>query len=205
MRSWPVLLIGVTALHLLHLLMLWLNYDRAESYTILVAPLLADIPLLLIWVGFWTLIGRVMSGRSNFVAHAIIATLGVALLLLLNGLLYAYIDFFLNTGLITDFFTTVVEPVIIGGILYQHICLVSRVNRRRLVITIAVLMAALVAISYIIDKWTSDDNMARMSFSRSIGPPSMLLIPGKSTEEFLAGTEKVKSKVDKLKTEMDKE
>jgi Inner membrane component of T3SS, cytoplasmic domain len=199
LRSWPGLILGFAVLLLAHMLTLWLEYNRDESYKILVEPLLNDIPTLLLWAGFWALIGRVLSGRANFIAHAVIASMVVALIMLLNSLLFGYVDFAFNTGLMTNVLSGVTGTLIIGWLFYRHICLVSRVNRRRLGITITILMAGLFGIFYAIDEWTGDDDLASMAYSRTIGPPSMSLMHGKSTEEFIAGAGELKLKVDEIK------
>jgi len=195
-RRWPAMIAGVLALLLTHLLMQWLSYDRDESYRILFSPLLGDIPLLLLWVGFWALIGRVLSGRANFIAHTVIASMGVALFMLLNNLLYGYVDFALDSSLMSNLLSGFIEPLIIGPVLYYHLCLVSRVSRRRLGIMVAMLLATLIGIGLITDELTSDSALTAMEFSRTIGPPSLLMVQGKTTEEFIAGANGLKSKVD---------
>jgi hypothetical protein len=198
LRSWPGLILGFAILLLAHMLTLWLEYNRDDSYKILVEPLLGDIPTLLLWAGLWALIGRVLSGRANFIAHAVVASMVVALIMLLNSLLFGYVDFAFNTSLMTQVLSGVIGPLLIGWLLYRHICLVSRVNRRRLGITLAVLMAALSGMFYAIEEWTGDD-LSGMDYSHTLGPPSMSLVHGKSTEEFIAGAGVLKSKVDEFK------
>ena len=92
-RSWVGMIFGFALLLLAHLLSLWLEYSRDDSYKLLVSPLLSDIPLLLLWAGFWALIGRVLSGSGNFIAHAVLASLVIAVIFILAGILAMYIDF----------------------------------------------------------------------------------------------------------------
>jgi len=195
-RNWTAFFVGITVLLLTYLLTLWLNYDRADGYSILLLPVVGALTLLLIWSGFWALIGRVLSGRANFVAHAVNASLGVALLIFLDSWLDGYVDFAFNSNLMSNVMPEVTEPLIIGTLLYRHIGLVSRMSRRTIVIIVAALMASLIGFGYVSEKWTSDENRTDMSFSRTIGPPFMLLAHGKSTEAFIAGAGELKSKVD---------
>lgn len=195
-RSWTAFFVGITVLLLTYLLISWLNYDRADGYNILLLPVVGAIALLSIWSGFWALIGRVLSGRANFVAHAVNASLVVSLLIFLDSLLYGHLDFAFNSNLMTNVLPDVTEPLIIGTLLYRHIGLISRMSRRTIVIIVAALMASLIGFGYISEKWTSDEHLTDMSFSRTIGPPFMLLAHGKSTEAFIAGASELKSKVD---------
>lgn len=195
-RSWPALFAGVAALILMHLLTLWLNYDRADGYSILLLPILGGVFLLLLWVGFWALIGRVVSGRANFIAHAVNASLGVTLLILLSGLMYGYVDFAFNSSMMSNLFPELAEPLIIGTLLYRHIGLVSRMSRRRIGMIVAALMASLIGFGYVTENLTADSNLTDMSYSRTIGPPFMLIARGKSAEAFIAGAAALKSRVD---------
>lgn len=195
-RRWPMMIVGVAAMLLAHLLTLWLDYNHDEGYSILLSPLLSDIPVLLVWVGFWALIGRVVSGRANFIAHTVIASLGTGLILLLNNLFYGYADFALNTSLVSSVVSEVVETLIMGIMLYLHVGLVSRIGRRRLALIVAGLMLGMVALIHITDSFTADKDMARMSYSSTIGPPSMLLMHGKPMEEFIADANELKAEVD---------
>ncbi len=195
-RSWSALFIGVAVLLLMHFLTLWLNYDHADGYNIFLLPILGVITLLLFWVGFWALIGRVLSGRANFIAHTVNASLGVALLIFLNSLLYGYADFALDSRMVSNVLPEVIEPLIIGILLYRHFSLVSRMSRRKLGIIVVALLASLLGFGYVTDKWTADDNITAMSFSRTIGPPFLLLAHGKSTDAFISRADRLKLKAD---------
>jgi hypothetical protein len=197
-RSWTGMIFGFAILLSAHLLSLWLEYSRDDSYKLLVSPMLSDIPLLLLWAGFWALIGRVLSGSGNFIAHTVLAAVVVAVVFVLAGILAGYIDFAFNTRLVNDVILNIIQTVVIGWLFYRHIGLVSRASRRKIGITITVLMAGLVGIFYGIDKWNSDDDLTRMSYSQVIGPPAVMLVQGKSIEQFMedAGKLKMKLKVD---------
>jgi hypothetical protein len=195
-RSWPALIVGVAVLLLMYFPSLWLNYDRSEGYRILLLPIVGAIALLLLWVGFWALIGRVLSGHANFIAHTVNASLCIALIIFLDGLLYGYTDFAFNTNLITNTLPEIMDPLIIGTLLYRHIGLVSRMSRRKIGVIVIALMASLIGFGYLSEKWTADNKLTEMSFSRTIGPPFISFSHGKSTESFIAGASKLKSKVD---------
>lgn len=194
LRGRPALVVGVMVLLLFHLLHQWLNYDRAEINEILLGPILPDIPLLLLWAGFWALIGRVQSGRANIIAHAVIASLLIGLLMFISCVI-DYVDFALNSNQIINWLLFFTFPLILGTLLYQHIILVSRISRRRLKITLTALFIGLGSAAFTIDVLTPESDQPRMTFSRTIGPPSMLRTHGKSTDEFISGASVLKSRV----------
>lgn len=196
-RSWPALLTGLAVLVLVHLLTLWLNYDRADGFNILLTPVIGAIAVLLLWAGFWALIGRVLSGSANFIAHAVNASMGVALLIFLDGLLYGYVDFALNMNLMAGAVSGIAGTLIIGTLLYRHIRLVSRISRRKLIVILAALVAGLAGLGYVSQEWAPDEHLTDMSFSGTIGPPYLSLAHGKSTDAFLSDASSLKTKVDR--------
>jgi hypothetical protein len=200
MRSWSGLAIGLTTLLLVQLVTLWLNYNRADSYNIIVTPILGMFLVLLLWSGFWALIGRVASGRANFIAHAVNASLCFALILFLNGLAYGYVDFAFDTDLMIRL-STVMGALIIGTLIYRHMRLVSRLSRRMLVTIIAALIVSFIGFGYISDIWNADEHLTDMDFPGSIGPPYLSLMKGKSTEAFIGEADKLKARVDELRHE----
>lgn len=201
LRSWSGLSIGITALLLAQLVTLWMNYVRADSYNIIVMPILGMFLVLLLWSGFWALIGRVASGRANFIAHAVNASLCFALLLFLEGVVYGYVDFAFDTDLMTQLVSGIAGALIIGTLIYRHMRLVSRLSHRKLVTIIVALIASFAGFSHISDKWNADEHLTDMEFSGTIGPPYFSLTHGKSTEAFIGEADKLKTKVDKLRNE----
>jgi len=198
-RRWPGLMFGLASMLLAHFFLLWFDYTYDDGYKILVAPLLGDVPTLLVWAGFWALIGRVIAGRANYIAHAVIASLVVAVLMVLSGILAGYVEFAFSTSLISNVLLGVIEMSILGWLLYRHIRLVSRFNRRKLGITIGLLMAGLLGALHAIDKWNADDDLSRMTYSRNLGPPVIMLARGKSIEDFLQATAKMRLKLETKK------
>ena len=194
-RSWSGLSVAATVLLLTYVLLLWLNYDRAEGYRILLLPIIGGIFILLPWAAFWALIGRVTTGHANFVAHAVNATIGVNVLIFVT-LLYGYVDFALNARLASSVLSDVIEALVIGTMLYRHLGLVSRISRRKLGIIVVALTASLYGFGYVTEKFTADDNLANMLYPRTIGPAFMFLGDEKSIDEFIADGADLKAKVD---------
>lgn len=198
-RSWPALIAASGVLVLASLLSGWLNYDRADSYNILFTPVIGVLVVLLLWSGFWALIGRVLSGSANFIAHAVSACLAVALLVVLDGLLYGYVDFALDTNVLTGMVSGIVGMLIIGTLLYRHIRLVSRIGRRKLGIILALLLAGLAGFAHLSETWNADEHLTDMAFSGALGPPFLSLAHAKSAESFIAGAALLQTSVDKAR------
>jgi hypothetical protein len=69
-------------------------------------------------------------------------------------------------------------------------------SRRRLGATVVILMACSVGVSSLKENWLSETDLASMPYTRTIGPSQILLTQGKSTDEFLIDSNKLKPKVD---------
>lgn len=191
------LFIGLSLVLFEYALMRWLNYDKEEKITILIVDLIDTIPWQfgLMWIGFWSVIGRIEVGRTHLIEHATLASLGAGVLMLI-GDLSSYISFALDSSLLSYLLHIAVIPLIFGSLIYRHICLVSRANRRKIGFLVAGLVILGVNISDLKDHWRYEDDLARMPYSRTVGSPAMVLTPGQTPAEFIADAKKLKAAVD---------
>jgi uncharacterized membrane protein len=193
--SWFGLTLGLLVLIAERTLVQWLNYDRQDAYNSLFLNIPDQTPWLIAWVGTWALLGRIYTGSTNWVQHATIATLGGGLYFLLDDL-SGYVGFSLNSSIIEGVLLKYVSPMVLALLLYLHTRLVSRMSRRRLGATVVILMACSVGVSSLKENWLSETDLASMPYTRTIGPSQILLTQGKSTDEFLIDSNKLKPKVD---------
>ncbi|MFY9259908.1 MAG: FHA domain-containing protein [Gallionella sp.] len=197
LRSSLGLFMGISLVLFEYILSRWLNYDREEKLTILAADMIDSIPLEfgLTWIGFWAIIGRIEVGKSHFIEHATLATLGAGVLMLI-GDMSSYVAFALDSSLLSYLLHIAVIPFIFGLIIYRHLCLASRISHRKIGFLVAGLVILGTHISDLKNQWHSEDDLARMPYSRTIGSPAMVLTPGQTPAEFIADTQKLKAIVD---------
>ncbi|MDD2776831.1 MAG: FHA domain-containing protein [Gallionella sp.] len=191
------LFVGISLVLFEYVISRWLNYDREEKLTILAVDMMDMIPWQfgLTWVGFWAIIGRIEVGRPHFIEHATLATLGAGVLMLI-GDMSSYVAFALDSSLLSYLLHIAVVPFIFGLIIYRHLCLASRINHRMIGFLVAGVVILGVNISDLKDKWRYEDDLAQMTYSRTIGSPAMVLTPGQTPAEFIANTKKLKTIVD---------
>jgi hypothetical protein len=194
LRTWRGLLLGVALYASTSLLSSWLDFDRSESYNLIFKSFFQDILFVLAWAGMWTLISRVHTGRANFVAHAAVAYLGFWLAFFLANTA-GYAGFMFDADWMQTLFNLLVIPAMIL-FFYQHMRLISRASRTRLVVIVTLVTVGLSAIYVINDKLSNDNNMDSMNYLSTIGPPSMLLVKGISKEEFIKRVGEMKVKLD---------
>lgn len=194
-RRWSALLIAVPFLMLAYFNFLWSGYDRAESYKLLLQPMLFGPPMVLVWVVFWSFVRRTHS-VANFAAHTVIACFGFGTLLLIDEPLLDYVGFAFNSRTITEVLAMVLEPLVIGAMLYHHARLGSRSSRRKMGIVVATLTVACTVIFYVNDKLSDENDFTNMEYSRTVAPSGLLMVNGIGSEEFIAGAGRLKAKVD---------
>lgn len=196
-RSWLGLLIGVLLLVFENVLVRWLDYTREESYKMLILHVLDLTPwsFALTWVAFWSLLNRIERGRMNVLQHSAIASLGAGCYLLLADL-SGYVGFALNSTLVPALLTNVMQPLVMGVLLYGHIRQIIQMKRLRLAMLLLLLMVSSQSLTVLKEMWYAEDDIGAMPYSRVIGSPSILLTHGKSTEEFIRDAQKLKAKVD---------
>lgn len=195
MRRWTALLIAVPFLLLAYFNALWAGYDRADSYNLLLRPMLIGPPMVLVWIVFWVFVRRTHS-VVNFVAHSVIACFGIGTLMLIDEPLLDYVGFSFNSRTITEVLAMVLEPLVIGTMLYHHVRLGSRSSRKKLGIVMATLTVACTAIFYVNDKLSEENDFTNMGYSRTVAPPGVLMVNGVGSEEFIAGAGGLKARVD---------
>lgn len=193
-RKWTALLLAVPFLMLAYFTSLWAEYDRAESYKLLLQPMLVGLPFLLVWVAFWSILKR--GGWANFTAHGVITCFGLGSLLLLDEPLLSYIGFAFNSGFISNLLSFVAEPLAVGVMLYHHVRLVSRSRPRNVGLIVSVLMLASSGLFYVNDKLSDENDFTNMSYSRTVAPPALVLVKGKTSEAFILDAAKLKASAD---------
>lgn len=195
-RKWTALLIAVPFLLLASFTSLWAEYDRAESYKLLLQPVLLGLPVVLVWVGFWS-IGR-RGGWANFTAHTVITCFGLGTLLLLDEPLLNYVGFMFNSGTIGSILSLMAEPLVIGTMLYHHLRLGSRSRRRNVAMIVATLTVVSTGLFYLNEILSKENDFTNMLYSRTVAPPALVVVKGMSSEAFILDAERLKAKADQL-------
>ncbi|MDD4965188.1 MAG: FHA domain-containing protein [Gallionella sp.] len=200
-RAWlrPALglFLGISLILLEYALVRWLNYTFEQKPKMLIIDMLDMLPWWsgFTWIGFWAALSRVEVGHPHIIKHATIATLGFGSIYLITDI-YGYIAFALDAELVSVLTNLVLLPFITGFIVYRHICLASRLNRRKVGLLVAAVMIFNVGITELKDNWRSEDDFAQMIYSRTVGSPAMVLTAGETPAKFIADTKELKAITD---------
>ncbi len=192
---WQGMVLGCLVLFSQRVLGQWLNYTREDMYNDIWLSIIEEIPLLLLWIGMWVIGSKIQTRSSHWQKHTVVAALGGALLLFLSDI-SGYINFALNVSAAEIILGNIVQPLVLSGVLYLHLRQVSRLARRRLAVIVVLLIGGMFSVFYIKDQLSNENNLAYMSYTRTIGPPDILLTHGQSPDEFIAAARRLKPQVD---------
>lgn len=147
------------------------------------------------WAGFWSLMNRILSHRSHFVAHLSIAFAGVAGLFAIGQLL-SLLGFGLDVGALVWWLRWLGRMLILGLVVYAHLRYFGQISQRRQ-LTIASFVAVLVFGSTAVGSFIEKTQFSSLPWlDPLLLPPAFQLSPGVSVEEFMSRAESLRDKAD---------
>lgn len=171
----------------------YLSYNSEDSLVSVFTMIMGVLSVTGIWISGWTLVGRVFSGQTHFVAHAIIGTIGMSVFWVTDALLNLS-EFSFNTTLLSDQ-TSLIDFATLSAMLYFHLRLVSRLRKPQLGLIAATASLLLWAMTGITSLVESDQNLALRDYSTSIAPASLLINKGQSIDQFINDADELKQQV----------
>lgn len=196
-QSWSGLVLGSAILLSERVLVQWLNYDREDAYNSMFLGLFDQIPYLLAWVGFWSLLSRIQTGKSLWMRHAIIASLWGGVYQLISDM-SGYVGFAFNSSFTQMLLEEAGQPLLLILLLHWHLRLVSRMSYRKVLGFATAIVFCVVGFFDAKTYFMSDGDLAKMSYISTVGPANILLTRGKSTDEFMQEAKKLKPELDNL-------
>lgn len=172
----------------------FLSYNSEDSMAEVLTMVMGVLSVTGIWVSGWTLVGRIFSGQTNFVAHAIIASLGMSVFWMSDALLNLS-EFSFNTTALSDH-SSLIDFATLSAMLYFHLRLVSRLRKPQLGMIAASASLLLWGLATLTSLVESDQNLTMRDYSTSIAPSFLLFDKGQSVDQFVAGADDLKQQVE---------
>ena len=169
-----------------------LNYTETNIGSF-VTPIIIVSVMVVVWIVAWSFGGRLFAGKSNFIPHAVIGTLGVTLFLASN-MLVNLVSFKLDSAFISSL-SIEVAFLIFMLVLYWHLRLISRAKPRIVAGIAGAIALLMVGTSMLITNIRNENNLDHQSYRNTIGPPFLLMVEGKSPEAFIDSMEVLKTRV----------
>jgi len=147
------------------------------------------------WAGFWALMNRVLSHRSNFLAHLSITFAGVAGLFAVSQLL-SLLAFGLDLAVLVWWLRWLGRMLVLGLMVHVHLRYFGQISQRRQ-FTIAAFVALLVFGSTAVGSFIEKTQFSSLPWlDPLLLPPAFQLRPGASVEEFMSRAEALRENAD---------
>jgi hypothetical protein len=163
---------------------------RALSY---LTPLLSTCVAILVWVGMWTLLSRIFTGRSHFARNLLIALGGAFAFSLYNELARYFA--FAWTFPAASTFQYVATWIVLAVVCFLHL---REVGHTRLWLK-GGLVAALLVVAVSVQALQRSEALSdsgRQTTLHILMPPSLRAVPYRSEADFFGGVENLKATLD---------
>jgi pSer/pThr/pTyr-binding forkhead associated (FHA) protein len=171
----------------------WLSQTAEPRISLYLTPLLGVGVFVLVWVGGWALLCRILSGRSHFLRNLLIALAGVLAFSLYNE--FGRFAGFAWTWPVAASYEYVALWSILAAVCFFHL---REVGQRRLVlkgVVVATLLVTAIAVQTLQRSEAFSDS-GRQFTARRLLPPEFRLVPLRDENAFFGEIENLKAKLD---------
>jgi hypothetical protein len=197
-RTWPLIaalslvVIGLAALEL------WLNETRESQPSRYFLPILGVALVVLVWTTGWTVLSRIFTGVGHFERHLLIA-LGGLLAFFLFDELSDYGAFGLSSRALAEY-AYVGNWVLFAALCFVHLRAMGP-RRVRMKAGAVAALAVLAIAAQSVSRTEESSLVGQQSYLQGLKPPMFRLKRAQTLDAFLGDTDRVKSAVDKARTE----
>ena len=172
------------------------SVERVKAINIISEPL-PIIATMLGWAGLWSLASRIIVSRFYFAPHLTIAAAALVATTVL-GVLSEWLEFLLPAIPMLWLASLVGNGLVLAGLVYGHLGFASVLRTRSrlwaaLAVSIAVVGMNTISYFAVRSKFTTV-----MEYTGVLKPIDAGLLPATSVDQFIAGSQKIKSELDGL-------
>lgn len=175
------------------------SYSRVTTLQLLTQAL-GIMFVVIVWVGAWSLVNRVVAQRFAFLPHLALASVAmIALILLQSGA--EYLEFLFAPGRLLRWTETGIKALMLAALLYGHLAIIGAVARARRFVFAAAVSAVIfgfVELNRYADHGWYNPAAERPSQLKPIGAG---LLPTVDLDTFLSDARTLKAAVDSLADE----
>ncbi len=197
-RLWPGLMAMLILLPGFFMLNLWLRNTGDYSITLYLGQFVSLATGIAIWIGFWSLLTRLLTGAACFTLHAIIALTGIFALQIIS-----FTQDWLVFAFSSNFIAQYSFPLfwfLFALICFAHMCVISSKNTyRKAAIVFSLAACASMAQWFMDNPLIPEDSGAKRPYLTRMYPPSWRVIAPETELEFFAEAEKLKAQLDELR------
>jgi hypothetical protein len=189
-----VLLVAVIAALMLKYYME--SYYRVSSVQLLTKALGLTI-LMIFWAAAWSFVNRVIAHRFDILAHLSLAAAATIALIGLQ-VVNQYLEFFLAPGDALRWLDLAGGVLLLAGLLYGHLSIMSAASRRSRLLSAVVVAGAIFGFLQI-SSWADNGPFDAMTMAPSqLKPVSTRLLHKVTIDQFLTTARDLKAEVDSM-------
>lgn len=174
-------------------LRVWLAQTGEPRLSNYMTPLLTMAGVLLVWVGIWALVSRLLAGRSQFLRNLMIALVAVLASLLYNEFA-KYASFGLTLPVPGDY-EYAATWTILAAACFLHLRAISA-RGAWLKATIVVVVLVLAIGAQTLQRSEAFSDIGRQTTARLMLPPEFRTVPLRTSETFFANVADLKASLD---------
>jgi hypothetical protein len=179
-------------------LRIWLNQVTEARFSTYLTPLLTVCGALLVWVGIWALLSRILSGRAQFLRNLLIALGGTFVFSLYNELSQYFA--FAWTWPAPSSYEYVAIWSVIACVCFLHLREVGRTRMWLKGALVAVLLVVVIAVQSL-QRMDALSDSGRQITAHVLMPPALRAVPYKSEAAFFGEVGNLKAALDGDRTQ----
>ena len=177
------------------------NTGRVTSAE-MVGGALAVLAVLSIWAGCWAFASRLVTGRFRFLGHLAIASVALALSVILYGV-SGYVAFIAPSGGAHALLILLISIGLFAAVIHAHLGLSSSLPGRRRSGVAAGIALALMLFAGLGDWASSDEFDTSLDYAGEIKPLGSRWVRAVTLDRFLEETQDLRKEVDEMAREAD--
>jgi hypothetical protein len=194
-RALPTVLVVALAVMVLAfvLLRIWLAQTGEPRLSNYVTPLLSSGGLLLVWVGVWALLSRILAGRSHFLRNSLIALVGLLVALIYNE--FARYAAFGLTWPAASNYEYAAGWSILAAACFLHLREISTKGLWLKGTIVAVILVLAIGVQTM-QRSEAFSDLGRQNTTRLLLPPAFRAVPLRAPDAFFADVAGLKASID---------
>ncbi|MDR2261690.1 MAG: FHA domain-containing protein [Azoarcus sp.] len=199
-RLWPWML-GLLALAAgINLLTQWQTdiSERSDAIALYVQPMLSFAIATSIWIVFWAVLTRLLTGQARATLHAIIVLSGfvaVSVMLFLQG----WLSFALSSRALAEY-DFIFYWALVAAVFFAHLCAISTRHVPHKAVIVGILALCVCAAQWLSENpFSADESSDQGFYPDKLYPPSWRIASSRTEVEFFQEAREIKAAIDELR------
>lgn len=192
-EGWQPAVAGFGLMTLLALFSAWESATSALSAASMLLTVMMLLAMGLVWSGLWTIVNRLFDGHLRFGRHSLITGAGLLTIEIVEQLTH-----FLAYALAWDAlsrYQAYLLLMLVGGVVYLHLITIKPNLKRRMLVTMSVLVVLAIGLQ-MMKAYQTTGRLTASLYMNELYAPTSRLTGDHRLDEFMSATAGLKAKAD---------